>query len=115
MIYKKQSSRDGIVRFYIRFDTPGGKKREFAGLSRKAAENLERQRKVEVATGTYVDPDAPPPSTAGPLFKDFAKDFLEKHTGKRRSNHYPSNVKELVKHFGERPIGEITRGDLDAY
>jgi integrase len=54
-------------------------------------------------------------NTDGLTFGKFAEQFLEDHTGKRRSNHYPSNVRELVKVFGDRPLASITRDDLDRY
>lgn len=126
MIYSKKSKRDGVTRWFIRYERPDAKervrqgksprKKECAGRSKQDAKDLLIKREAEKLAGTWVDPDAPAAAPErGPTFEDFADRFLKEHPGKRRSNHYPSNVRELVKHFGPRYLREITRADLDAY
>jgi integrase len=51
----------------------------------------------------------------GPSFRQFAERFLKEHPGRRRSDHYPQTLKPIVEHFGDRPIRQITRADLDRF
>jgi len=127
MIYSRKNKRDGETYWFVRYELKDGRRKKECvppaadgrpTTKQDAREYLTKQ-KAAVNAGTWIDPNAPPlvaivPDTA-PTFAKFAKDFLEKHPGARRSNHYPSNVSELVKEFGDRSLREITRADLDAY
>jgi integrase len=142
MITSHKNRRDGTVAWRIRYEVPiawnaEGKPTEYrkkqetvrpvldaSGTiaqrpTKQDAANLLTRRKAEILAGTWVDPDAPPVPAPepdrGPMFEGFAKDFLERHPGKRRSEHYPKNVAALVAHFGPRYLREISRSDLDSY
>ena len=120
-IYTKRRKCDGVVTYYVRYAAPEGvlngkgkpyRPVENAGTTKGQARRLLAKRLGEVASGTWVDPRVPVDATT---FAGFAETFLEDHPGRRRSNHYTSNVSELVKEFGSRRLQEITRSDLDAY
>lgn len=114
-IYSTVSKRDGVRRWYVRYRTPsGGRRRELAGTRKREAEELLKQRLGEVAGGTWTDPKAPPPDP-GMTFAQLGRLFLEEHTGRRRSNHYPVNVRQLVEAFGTVPVAEISRQAIDRY
>ncbi|MBZ5639768.1 MAG: site-specific integrase [Acidobacteriia bacterium] len=107
--------KNGREWFYIRYPTtPGHRRVEKAGLKASQARRLLRKRLGQVASEQYRDP-RDVVRAVGPTFQKFAARFLAEHPGRRRSNHYPVNVRELVKHFGARRLKEITRADLDAY
>ncbi len=112
-IFTKPRKCDGVVSYYIRYADPSGKRRpELAGTRLDQARKLLAKRLGEVAAGTWTDPQI---EQTPVLFKDFAETFLKDHPGRRRSNHYTVNVAELVKEFGERPLCDIKRADLDLY
>jgi integrase len=127
MIWSKKNKRDGETYWYVRYPLKTGRRKKECvppspdgrpTTKQDAREYLTKQ-KAAVDAGTWVDPDArvvaPVVPDTGPTFAKFAETFLRDHPGARRSNHYPSNVSELVKEFGDRPLREITRADLDAY
>ena len=126
MIWKRRNKRDGMVYYFVRYELDNGRRKkeqvplnlDGRPVSKQDAADFLTKRKAEVNAGTWVDPHAPAPEVdpeTGPTFRQFATRFLAEHPGKRRSNHYPSNVRELVKHFGDRPLRQISRADLDAY
>ncbi len=114
-LFMKYHARSNVWWYYIRFCLPDGRRKtERAGTTRAQAEKLLKKRLGEVVSGTYVDPrQAAVPD--GPSFSEFAERFLKEHPGRRRSNHYPQTLKRLVEYFGDRPIRNISRADLDRF
>ncbi len=114
-LFKKFHSRTGVWWYYIRFCAPDGRRKtEKAGTTRAQAEKLLKKRLGEVTSGTYVDPKRTA-EPHGPSFREFAKRFLKEHPGRRRSNHYPQTLKRVVDYFGDCPIRDISRGDMDRF
>jgi integrase len=114
-IFKKRHARSDIWWFYVRYAVPGGRRRvEKAGTTRGQAERLLKKRLGEVASGTFLDPrDAK--SAGGPTFREFVGRFLREHPGRRRSDHYATALKSPIAYFGDRPIRQIGRADLDRF
>lgn len=132
MIYARKNKRDGVTYYFVRYELKDGRRKKekvppvldatgrvARHATKQDARDLETLRKAEVLNGTWRDPDAPPVSPPeldrGLTFAQLADKFLEGHPGRRRSNHYPVNVAELVKDLGDRRIRELTRSELDAY
>ncbi len=118
-IYSKPHAKSGREVFYIRFTLADGRRPvEKAGLTLRQAERLLDRRVGEVAAKTYVnvrEERRKAEANRGPTFEEFAKRFLRDHPGRRRSDHYTDTLRYLTAYFGERPLREITRGDLDRY
>lgn len=111
-------TRRGVMLYEVRYRTPAGRIREFTETLGEA-KTLHRKRIAELSAGVFVDPrtkpEAAPVIDDGPTFSAFASTFLKDHPGKRRSDHYDDQVKQLVLYFGEQPIRKITRAELDRY
>ena len=116
-INKKLHKRTGVEFYYIRFWLPQEKrnKREKAGTTRRSAERLLKRRLHEVADGTYRDPRREEKKAKPVTFGEFAKRFMTDYGSLRRSNYYAERIKFLTKVFGERPLQDITRADLERF
>jgi integrase len=125
-IHEVKRKTDGITVYMIDFrDQDGRRVRELAGTTRKQARKLLETRIGEVRAGTYLnhreatrrqqEDQKRRTEERGPTFNAFADDFVKKHAGKARSDHYPDRLKKLRPVFGERYLREITRQEIDAF
>lgn len=98
--------------------------REYAGTKLKGAQDVEADRKLAIRAGTYLPPgervqvEAEPESAPdpGPTFREFIESrFLPEYAKLRRSDYYEQIVKPLITFFGDMPLREIRRTDVDRY
>jgi integrase len=116
--FSLRNSRDETVYWFIRYMGPDGKRhKERAGTHKSDARNLLEARRVEIRSGTWVDPRERKraEAVAGLTFSDFADRFLIDYAARCRSDHYKGIVTLLKAHFGARLLKDISRADLDAF
>ena len=70
------------------------------------------------APATAVE-EVPEPVDAGPLFRDFARQWVAEHSIEWRRSHIRSLQStldsRLIPHFGGKAVGQITKSDILAY
>ncbi len=113
-VYSRQSKRDGLTYWYIRYLLPNARrKKEKVGTRKRDALDLLEQRRTEIRLGTYRDPGTPDPESI--TFRDLAKRFLEEYASERRSNYYyhvlmganPSKPTPIMAFFGDYRLAEL--------
>src|SRR5262245_11203411 len=117
MIYKRRNKRDGIVRWFIRYDRPDGRRiTELGGYDYETAKAKLIDQKHAVNEGEWKDPHAEEePPAAAVLFEEFAERFLREDRPERRSDFNDQMVKALKRRFTGRPLKDITAAEIDRY
>lgn len=105
--------KDRAKRWKARYRAPDGKERSRSFATKAEAESFLAKMSVARERGTWTDP-----RKARTPFEDFARTFLEAKSLSIRpatQSKYESGLKHLVKAFGQRPIGKISRGDVQDF
>jgi integrase len=109
-VHKRETSRS--VRYDVRYRDPTGRPREKAFARKKDAERFARQVEVDKDRGLFIDP-----AMARTPLADVAREWLASNPGKRGGSWQRDEVavrRYIVPDLGERPIGSLTPGDVQA-
>jgi len=100
--------RNGTVAYYATFVHAGQQVQEYAGTDKRGAQILERQRKREVAAGTYSREHR----SGSVGFSAFAESWIEKRTNATASDDAQRIRDYGVEFFGDRKLCSIDRAEL---
>lgn len=109
-IDKRETTRG--VRYDVRYRDPTGRAREKAFRRRKDAERFARQVEVDKDRGLFVDP-----TPARTPLGEVATAWLASNPGKRGGSWQRDETvvrRHIVPALGDRPIGSLTPGDVQA-
>lgn len=107
-VYKRGNS------WYVNFQTAEGRRvREKVGTSRRLAEKVLSLRTAQVLEGKYF----PPNRALGRMpFDDLCRRYIERELPLLRARRQELNrLRIWIKVFGARPIGQITRAEIEAW
>jgi integrase len=94
----------------INFTVNGRRVREAVGRSKRLAEMVLKKRMTEAMEGKYFSKH----NFGTTPFRDFAESYLERivpHMKSARTERI--RVLSWIKHFGSRPLGQITRSEIE--
>lgn len=109
-IDKRETSRG--VRYDVRYRDPSGRPREKAFRRQKDAARFARQVEVDKDRGLFIDP-----ALARTPLADVAAAWLASNPGKRGGSWQRDEVvvrRHIVPVLGDRPVGSLTPGDVQA-
>lgn len=99
--------------WYIDYYINGMRKREKIGQSKKLAQIVLKQRKIEIAEGRYLDIK----QDNKIAFADLAKKYLQLQEVKRKRSYTRDvlSVRALISFFGDRKLNTITHSLIKSY
>ena len=104
-IFKRQGA------WWIDFYVCGKRKREKVGLSHKLAEEVLHKRKLEIAEGRFF----PERQTKTTSFQSITGQYWKLHGQHLRSASWQYMLKEITDRFGNKPAGDISVADIQAF
>jgi integrase len=100
--------------WYIIYNYKGRCKWEAIGPDRKLAQAVAKKRELEILEGKFL----PEAKNSKVKFKDFAKEYIEKHS-RRRKRSWPKDARNLRIHllpvFGDFCLSDITPRMIEDY
>lgn len=97
--------------WWISYNANGKRIRESVGPSKSLAKEVLAKRKNEISEGRFFDTR----KTRGVTFRAIADKYWELHGQHLRSNAWRYMLTEVVTRFGDKPAGDISIADLQAY
>jgi integrase len=97
--------------WWISYNANGRRIRESVGPSKSLAKEVLAKRKNEISEGRFFDTR----KTRGVTFRAIADKYWELHGQHLRSTAWRYMLTEVVGRFGDKPAGDISIADLQAY